>query len=371
MASFVRDNDTPFTLEAMVRADEDAATAITATVPITFTVPPPADPVRTIILHYPARLAQKYPGQAAAVATLTARLEALAAHPDVAGVVVDLGSDPDLAAAYARWDAKPDNPALANHVAANLKSFLYSLSDAYPNWEYLVLVGGDQIIPYRRLRDVTFRANERAYADADFDPALAQARAKRYFLSDDYYAGLLPLPHEGREFYLPQVAVGRLVEAPAEITAQVDAFLARPVLAPQDALVTGYDFLIDAAQAMSRTLATYGVTNKLTVLADDNWTAQDFRNALFGRATAPGLVALNSHFTHYSLYPNDPVDVYATEVTPATAYRDALVFSMGCHSGLNMPDAAVGRCHHSHRLAAGVHAAGRDLPWQHRLRLWR
>ena len=53
-------------------------------------------------------------------------------------------------------------------------------------------------------------------------------------------------------------------------------------------------------------------------------------------------MALNSHFTHYSFYPNDPADVYATEVTPATAYGNALVFSIGCHSGLNTPDAAFG-----------------------------
>ena len=63
------------------------------------------------------------------------------------------------------------------------------------------------------------------------------------------------------------------------------------------------------------------IDDTLTMLADDDWTAQDFRAALFARPIAPGLVALNSHFTHYSFFPNDPADVYATEVTPATDYR--------------------------------------------------
>ena len=47
-------------------------------------------------------------------------------------------------------------------------------------------------------------------------------------MSDDYYAGLLPLPFKGRELYLPQLGVGRLVESPAEIATQIDTFLGLP-----------------------------------------------------------------------------------------------------------------------------------------------
>ena len=234
------------------------ATPVTATVPTTFTVPPPAEAVRTIILHHPARLAQQYPAQAAAVAALTAQLETLAAHPDVAGVVVDLGNDPAIVAAYQRWDVTRTTrpwPTTWRRTSSRCSTAWAMRTRTGSTWCWWA---GIRSSPIARLRDATYQANERAYAEADFDPALAQARAKRYFLSDDYYAGMLPLPHEGREFYLPQVAVGRLVEDPAGIAAQVDAFLARPVLAPADALVTGYDFLIDAAQAMSQTLATYG-----------------------------------------------------------------------------------------------------------------
>jgi hypothetical protein len=61
---------------------------------------------------------------------------------------------------------------------------------------------------------------------------------------------------------------------------------------------------------------------------------------LFTQETAPGLLSLNSHFTHYSFYPNDDNDVYATEVTQTTQYSGTLAFSVGCHSGLNVPDAA-------------------------------
>ena len=156
-------------------------------------------------------------------------------------------------------------------------------------------------------------------------------------MSDDYYGGLIPFPYRGRELYLPQLAIGRLVETPAEIAGMVDAFLARPVLRPNEALVTGYDFLKDQANLITRTLAAQGIANR-TELVDDVWTSAQFSGTLFTRAFAPGLISLNSHFDHFSFYPNDPLDVYAAQITGATVYSGSLIFSVGCHSGLNVPD---------------------------------
>ena len=60
------------------------------------------------------------------------------------------------------------------------------------------------------------------------------------------------------------------------------------------------------------------------------------------RSAAHDLNSLNSHFRHDFLYANQPGDrVYATEVTATTAYQGSLVFSVGCHSGLNVPDEAA------------------------------
>jgi hypothetical protein len=47
---------------------------------------------------------------------------------------------------------------------------------------------------------------------------------------------------------------------------------------------------------------------------------------------------LNSHFEHYRFFPNDPNDVFATEVVATTNYSGSLIFTVGCHSGLNVPD---------------------------------
>jgi hypothetical protein len=146
------------------------------------------------------------------------------------------------------------------------------------------------------------------------------------------------LPWRGRELYLPQVAIGRLVEKPSEILAAIDVFLARPLVAPTNALVTGYDFLSDQAQAISNTLVLSQGLTSLTALINDTWTDNDLRARLF-TANAPDVDSLNSHFQHYRLLPANPSSqVFASEVTGTTDYRGAIVFSVGCHSGLNVAD---------------------------------
>ena len=138
------------------------------------------------------------------------------------------------------------------------------------------------------------------------------------------------------------MALGRLVEKPQEITTAINTFLAQPQVTPTSALITGYDFLKDEATAVNDTLAQYGIANR-TTLINDTWSASDFRAAFFGRATARGLNSLNSHFNHNSFFPNSGGNVFADEVaSDSTDYSGALIFSVGCHSGLNVPDRGPG-----------------------------
>ena len=194
------------------------------------------------------------------------------------------------------------------------------------------------MIPQRRLVDEALIANERTYADIAHTSQISSALAARYLLSDDYYAGLLPLPWRGRELYLPQISSGRLVESPSEIVAALNAYLAQPVITPTNALVTGYDFLIDEANAISATLRAAGLTD-LRGLISNVWTDSDLRAQLLG-PIAPALNSINSHFQHYRLFPTNPSgQMFATEITATTNYAGTLFFSVGCHSGLNVPDA--------------------------------
>jgi hypothetical protein len=111
-----------------------------------------------------------------------------------------------------------------------------------------------------------------------------------------------------------------------------------PILNPNDALVTGYDFLIDQATAITNSLAAQGIANQ-TQLINNSWTAAIFSDTLFNMSVAPDLLSLNSHFEHYRFFPNDPADIYASQITNTTDFQSSLVFSVGCHSGLSVTDA--------------------------------
>ena len=315
----------------------DAYGALPISVPVSYSTPPTDTTVETLILFNRSRLEQVYSTGELASSGLMVKLGDLARDPNVHGVVVHLDDYAGIVDAYALWDTQAGNPLAANYVASNIKSLLYRLAPAYPNLKYLVLVGDDRVVPHRRIRDEALVSNERRYAEIAHTPILSESLSLRYLLSDDYYAGLLPLPWKGRELYLPQLGVGRLVESPGEMARAVDAFLSQAVVLPDDALVTGYDFLLDQASAIADALHAQGIGSP-DMLANDSWTAQQLRNKLFVEPDARGLNALNAHFEHYRLFAADGSAVYATEVTDATDYGGVLMFSVGCHSGLSVPD---------------------------------
>ena len=159
----------------------------------------------------------------------------------------------------------------------------------------------------------------------------------RYFLTDDYYASPIPFPFKDREFYLPQYGIGRLVETPEEILGVVNAFLGQPLLEPKDALVTGYDFLLDQADTITESMITQGVNViSATQFINNTWDGQDYLDDVIGNSNID-LLSLNSHYEHYRFFPNALPDVFATDIS-GTNYNGTVVFSVGCHSGLNIPD---------------------------------
>ena len=325
----------PFTLNLSITPPANAETPIDAPVPA-FPAKGANSTVETLILVNQTRLNGRFGGAAAGI---PGTLNTLKNSPLVNGEIVNLDAYPALQNAYAVWDADSTNVSAANYVARSIKALLYSYIPAYSNLKYIVIVGDDRIVPARRIVDEALRQNERLYTDAQNPAApnaIGSASAKRYYLSDDYYAGLIPLPWKARELYLPQLGIGRLVETPADITLLIQTFLAQPTITPASALVTGYTFLNDQANAVNETLQDYGVANRSTLI-NDTWTANDFRASFFA-PTARDLNSLNAHFAHNRLIANDGSIVTASEITNSTAYAGSLIFSVGCHSGLNVPD---------------------------------
>ena len=95
----------------------------------------------------------------------------------------------------------------------------------YPNAENIVIVGGDNIIPFYRVPDETVIANEADYAQQLGTTVLNSGQPLygslfyRFIQTDNFYADRKPTPWRGRALFLPDLAIGRLVESPRDIHA--------------------------------------------------------------------------------------------------------------------------------------------------------
>ncbi|MFZ4655800.1 MAG: right-handed parallel beta-helix repeat-containing protein [Caldilineaceae bacterium] len=312
--------------------------------------------VRTLILTHQARLEKRYGGQ---VQPLMRQLTQLSNLPEVNGVIVDLAANEltfraELAKLYEQWDASNANPSedavtQANLITGQIKAYLVALQTIYPNIENILIVGGDEVIPFRRIPDEVVIANERDYsAVAKPGTALSAALTHGYFFTDNYYAAFHPIPWRGRELYLPELALGRLVETPTEIMSALAPYLTAgyPVAieAPYKGLCVGTDFMLDTAQACQTELNKRLPAN---LLNSNTWTAHDLRTQWFSGQY--NLIGLNAHFTHDYIQPaafpttdsNNTLTVADVANANTAALERTLIFSIGCHSGLSIADGSA------------------------------
>ncbi len=303
-------------------------------------------------------------------ARVVAALEQLDDDPalGLVGHVLEVDGDEDVRAAYAAWDGAPCSPNAANDVVDAIVGLVEaSHASAGATIPHLVLVGGDDVLPQARIPDLTRLSNERDYLqDVGLDNPLAGAFATEHLLSDDPYGDRDPIPWLNRLLYVPDAALGRLVETPDEIVDAIDRFMTwdgslDPSTATstvsQDALVTGYDFLADGAHAVADALVDALPSNTPVdrTLISETWTRQNLVDNLL-LADIPYVGAVNAHFDHYRSLPGegnathdesdlfttaDVVDPDADPTTAPPALDQRLLFSMGCHSGLNVPDVYV------------------------------
>lgn len=294
---------------------------------------------RTLILLNKQRMDTAYPGETAA---MVEDLKALADDATVQGIIVPVENTAAVSETYDAWDDNACLPEFANGVARAIRDeVIANYAERYPSLRYLVVVGDDRLMPFYRVPDEAKIANEAAYAlqaGLKYDNPVWAALAQGYILSDDYYADRTPLLWRGRELPVPDMAIGRLVETPDEIATAVETFLARGGLLYADSgLVTGYDFLIDSAEAISDTLGAGGLT--LDTLIDDTWDRDDLEQLWLKKRQ--DVASINAHFDHRNAFPADESsgDLTSQDVLSATAtLSGTLNFSMGCHSGYNVPD---------------------------------
>ncbi len=308
----------------------------------------------------------------AAAQSVMASLATLAGRADlgVTGAVLDVANDASVRAAEATWDASPCSPDNANAVASAVSSVVTRYTTVRAGAKYIVLVGGDDQIPFFRLPDLATVSNESDYASTflDHPNEYFGSLASGDVLSDNPYGTPRPTPFFDRYLYVPSLSVGRLVETPTDIVKAVNQFISSAgTLAPSTALVTGYDFLADGSQQVAATETTQRTAVNVKTLIDDPasgstsppWSASSLDTAL---GTAPASVlSLNAHYDHYRLLPSDRGTLFNSSQMAAKSLTGRFVFTMGCHAGLSVSDIIVGASDSRHLDWAQVYGAGGAL----------
>lgn len=375
-----------YKIQVRVTDDAGQTTSVESENPF-FIVQPNHDSVKTLLLANLSRMQGVMGITATQAADLGINLQDLAGHPRVQGLVVDLGGVTDLTDLYTAWDAAPGNADRANQVLFGchaplppgctaekdgIHDLLRGLLRAYTGVESIVLVGDDRILPMTRIQDRTGLFPEQGYPETqngDLTPdgtTVGQALAANKYLSDDPLA-VLDLIHAdelGERIFLPDVAVGRLVETPSEIITTIATYISHDGVLDLAALdseaghkiqVTGYDFLRDSARRISKrwkkALGQPASSNSLAPvdgeLIGEDWDEVDLQQHLCGNGgVSYGLLSLNGHAVHYAegVPGSDPFDIRgldASNLVDATAcgfghldLSGSVLYAVGCHGGL-------------------------------------
>ena len=273
-------------------------------------------------------------------------------------MLVDVAADLRVQELRTQAADHPACPFAENLVAEEIKSIVDSYrSPSGPEaLRYVTIVGDDTVIPFFRYPDQSLLGQESGYFPPVESESISEASLRRdYILSQDAYGAGVEVDIRTNAFPVPGLAVGRLVETPTEIAGMIDAYIgADGVVAPDSSLVTGYDFLTDAADAVSEQLSTGGTAvDELISDADVSpqqleepgltqrefsWNADDLREVLLEERH--DIAFLAGHFSANSALAADyQTQVITTELAAASVdLENAIVISAGCHAGYNLVD---------------------------------
>ncbi len=337
--------DNPFTLNVTVNSSNCTGVSDNGTKPTAI-----ANTFDTVILTDTSRF-----GTASTTAMMT-KLGTLATSTN--GVVVDLANPTTANQAspngrvhllQAQADANPGCVYAKNLVAQAAKDVVdaYRKGNTAPGGvKYVVLAGGDNVVPFFRYPDTSSIGPE-----VNFFPPLVSTSASEaslrsnYTLGQDAYGSSASIPLGPIDFPIPGLPVGRLVETPDEIAGMAQAYLDQTSVVPSTSLVTGYDFIADAAGAIKTNLDAGTGQTGLSLIdpygasPTTGWTATALKNALLGRRN--DITFLGGHFSATSALAADFTTVLTTDDLLASTQnlKNSIVFSIGCHSGYNVVDA--------------------------------
>ncbi|MGB1253170.1 MAG: C25 family cysteine peptidase, partial [Candidatus Promineifilaceae bacterium] len=286
--------------------------------------------IKTLILTAPERMAAYHGTE-----NTQEKLYNLSQHTLVEGVVIDVLATSTVAAAYAQWDAAPQNQRHARAVSHAIKQLIVQYADDYPQLENVVIVGGDPTIPYYRLYDKSrSKLTERKYMHqrpSILDTTVGQALKRNQILTDDFYTDLQPTnvhtPFYNRTLYLPDLAIGRLVETPAEIGTTIDTFLAN------DGIIT----LDTAAVVGDAKLADDWRHQQCDILTNTGFSAPfcTIDGTRYQEALLTDSYQWNMSASHSDYHVLDG-RIFASDIVRNQTLNNTLATMYGCHAGLNV-----------------------------------
>ncbi len=295
--------------------------------------------------------------------TPMAALNAFAAN--VGGVVVNVHNDSRVQDANQQATAHPACPYAKNLVADAIRRIVNNYRNSHAP-AYVVIVGNDNVIPFFRYQDNSLLGPESEFVPPVKDSSASQSSLKlNNVLSQDAYGAKTDISLKINEFPIPDLPVGRLVETPSDIISLLNAYAetgngtGSGVTPAASALVTGYDFFADAAGAIKDELQAGMGTNVDTLITPNSvspayrpsmgpppypWSADELRSQLLG--SRHDLVFLGGHFSAASALAADfETRMVSQDLISSTVdLKNALIYSIGCHSGYNIvnPDGILG-----------------------------
>lgn len=338
-----------------------ARTTYSHNAPFGSQVTAPAAP-NTLILTAPSRLRDAYDATKAAEAHTALNELATATN----GVVFPVDSVQAVRDAFTALDNNPAKPELSNGVVreinAAVDTYLGSKRNSIKN---VIVVGSDEIIPMARIPDLTQIANEQTFAQDlkkaaeshGGNDALYGAALNAMILSDDPYGSWTPRSFLGAWLYVPNVAIGRLVETPEHIIAAVNSFIhggqpgdAAGVVRPTRTLSVGHDFMTRMSNDIATSFAAQFPEATNQSLIGETWVRSNLESRLGQGAAVPDVISINVHYSPEALSPAkrwDPAnpsepDLPAVDAVTNRDFQRRLLMTMGCHSGFNIMNYLAG-----------------------------
>ena len=183
----------------------------------------------TVILTDSSKLAL---GSATDPNSLRSKLEAFRTRPEVDGVLIDLATLPTNDRTRTFRTQIQDNqgcPFAVNLLAEEIKAIVdsYRAPSGSETLRYVTIIGDDTVIPFFRYPDQSRLGQESGYFPPVNSTTISEASLRRdYTLSQDAYGAGVSIDIRTNVFPVPGLAVGRLVETPAEIAGMLAAYTA-------------------------------------------------------------------------------------------------------------------------------------------------